>query len=131
VIVIGKNVNAARLIFPFTSAISAWSGREFLSFVRLTYQAMILSFMNSSTIRKSARNGSLKNILIVLLVEKIVREALKTQGLNVPPLNNLLKEIKDVEAVHSLHISIPEKEVMVLFQDKQEKMKSYKVKLDM
>jgi len=68
---------------------------------------------------------------IVLLVEKIVREALKTQGLNVPPLNNLLKEIKDVKDVHSLHISLPEKEVMVLFQDKQEKMKSYKVKLDM
>jgi uncharacterized protein YuzE len=28
VIVIGKNVRAARYIFPFTSAISAWNGRE-------------------------------------------------------------------------------------------------------
>jgi predicted nucleotidyltransferase len=66
---------------------------------------------------------------LVHAAEKIAREALKTRGLNVPPINSLIKEIKDAKVISSVHISIPEKEVMVLFQDKRGKIQSHTIKL--
>jgi predicted nucleotidyltransferase len=75
----------------------------------------------SRSLRLSGQLGKL-----VCSVEKIAREILKTQGLNVPPINNLLKEIKDMKAVHSILFSIPKKEVMVLFGDKQDKIQTHK-----
>jgi hypothetical protein len=41
-------------------------------------------------------------------------------------INNLLKEIKDMKEVHPIHFSIPEEEVMVLFDDKQDKIQTFK-----
>lgn len=81
-------------------------------------------------IRRRSLSGKLG--ALIKATEKIVLAALSTEGLKVPTLDRLLKEIKakhEVKRISTVHYSLEKREVAIMFWDEKEKVRFAKFQL--